>query len=76
MNRRIVVLVGGMSRERDISLETGNAVSIALDQLGYDARTLDVGSDLVEKLTKLKGNGEVGVVFNALHGRYGEDGCV
>ena len=76
MDRRIVVLVGGMSRERDISLETGNAVSIALDQLGYDARTLDVGSDLVEKLTKLKGNGEVGVVFNALHGRYGEDGCV
>ena len=76
MNRRIVVLVGGMSRERDISLETGNAVSIALDQLGYDARTLDVGSDLVEKLTKLKGKGEVGVVFNALHGRYGEDGCV
>ena len=76
MNRRIVVLVGGMSRERDISLETGNAVSIALGQLGYDARTLDVGSDLVEKLTKLKGNGEVGVVFNALHGRYGEDGCV
>ena len=76
MNRRIVVLVGGMSRERDVSLETGNAVSTALDQLGYDARTLDVGSDLVEKLTKLKGNGEVGVVFNALHGRYGEDGCV
>ena len=76
MNRRIVVLVGGMSRERDVFLETGNAVSIALDQLGYDARTLDVGSDLVEKLTRLKGNGEVGVVLNALHGRYGEDGCV
>ena len=76
MNRRIVVLAGGMSRERDVSLETGNAVSIALDQLGYDARTLDVGSDLVEKLIKLNGNGEVGVVFNALHGRYGEDGCV
>ena len=68
--------MGGMSRERNISLETGNAVSIALDQLGYDFRTVDVGSDIVEKLTKLKINGEVSVVFNALHGRYGEDGCV
>jgi len=76
MNRRILVLMGGMSRERNISLETGNAVSIALDQLGYDFRTVDVGSDIVEKLTKLKINGEVSVVFNALHGRYGEDGCV
>jgi len=76
MNRKIVILVGGMSGERNVSLETGNSVSIALEQLGYDSRTLDVGSDLVEKLTQLKVNGDVSVVFNALHGRYGEDGCV
>jgi D-alanine-D-alanine ligase len=76
VNRRIVVLMGGMSRERNISLETGNAVSAVLGKLGHDFTTLDVGSDIVEKLTELKVNGEVGVVFNALHGRYGEDGCV
>ena len=74
MALRVAILMGGTSRERGISLETGKAVMSALAQLGYDLLPLDVGSDLVEKIVNVRR--DIDVIFNALHGRYGEDGCV
>jgi D-alanine-D-alanine ligase len=70
--KRVGVLFGGMSSEREVSLRTGAAVSKALRGLGYDVVEIDVGKDLPARLTAEK----VEVAFIALHGRYGEDGCV
>lgn len=69
----IGVLMGGLSKERDISLKSGKAVSKALKDAGYEkVKDIDVNEDLALKLRDLK----IDVVFNALHGRYGEDGAV
>ncbi len=68
----IVVLMGGPSAEREVSLSSGRECAIALRGEGYEVIELDAGADLVERLKELKPD----VVFNALHGRWGEDGCV
>jgi D-alanine-D-alanine ligase len=70
--KRVGVLLGGLSSEREVSLRTGAAVAKALRGLGYDVVELDVGKDLAARLTTEK----IDVAFIALHGRYGEDGCV
>ncbi|MFY0570395.1 D-alanine--D-alanine ligase [Archangium lansingense] len=70
--KRVGVLFGGLSSEREVSLRTGAAVSKALRGLGYDVVDIDVGKDLPARLAAEK----VEVAFIALHGRYGEDGCV
>ncbi len=70
--KRIGVLMGGLSREREISLKSGAAVAGALSGCGYDVVTIDAGRDTAERL---KDYG-VEVAFIALHGRYGEDGMV
>ena len=70
--RRIAVLMGGVSSEREISLSTGRGVMEALQRLGADARSVDAGRDLAAVLSQLKPK----VAFNALHGVWGEDGCV
>ena len=70
--KKIAVLMGGLSAEREISLKTGNACLNALQQLGYQAVAIDAGHDLPEQL---KNNG-IEVAFIALHGRFGEDGRV
>lgn len=70
--KRIVVLMGGLSAEREISLRTGNAVLRALQEQGLDAVGLDAGRDLPARLLELGAQ----VAFIALHGRYGEDGTV
>ena len=70
--RKIGVLMGGLSAERDISLRTGGAVLSALQAAGYRAAGLDAGRDLPARLAA-EG---VEVAFIALHGRYGEDGTV
>lgn len=70
--KRVGVLSGGLSSEREVSLRTGAAVSKALRGLGYDVVEIDVGKDLPARLAAEK----VDVAFIALHGRYGEDGCV
>lgn len=70
--KRIAVLMGGLSAERDVSLRTGAAVSKALRSFGYDVVDIDVGKDLAARLVAEK----VDVAWIALHGRYGEDGCV
>lgn len=70
--KRIVVLMGGLSAEREISLRTGNAVLRALQERGLDAVGLDAGRDLPARLAELAAD----AAFIALHGRYGEDGTV
>ncbi len=70
--KHVVVLLGGLSAEREVSLVSGAAVAKGLEASGYRVTTLDVGADLAQCLTELKPD----VVFNALHGQYGEDGCV
>ncbi len=69
---RVGVLLGGMSAERDVSQQSGAAVAKALRRRGWDVVEIDVGPDLAERL-RAEG---VGVVWLALHGRFGEDGCV
>ena len=64
--------MGGISGEREISFLTGKACSIALKKKGYKVVNVDAKGYFVEKLRKLKPK----AVFNALHGRYGEDGFV
>lgn len=69
---KVVVLMGGRSAEREISLKSGQAVLEALQELGHEAIALDLTEDLCEKLREIKPD----KVFIALHGPYGEDGRV
>ena len=70
---RVAVLKGGMSAEREVSLSSGQECAKALREAGYtDVIEVDAGRDLVSRLVEIKPD----VVFNALHGRWGEDGCV
>lgn len=71
-SKKIGVLLGGLSAEREVSLKSGAAVHQALVAHGYNTVAIDVGRDLADVL-KREG---VEVAFIALHGRYGEDGCV
>ncbi|ETA49771.2 D-alanine--D-alanine ligase [Rhodobacteraceae bacterium PD-2] len=68
----MAVLKGGPSAEREVSLVSGRECAAALRGEGYDVTEVDAGPDLVTRLQALKPD----VVFNALHGRWGEDGCV
>lgn len=70
--QRIGVLLGGLSAERPISLKTGRAVAAALTERGHDVVAIDCGPDLPARLRE-EG---VDVAWIALHGRFGEDGCV
>ena len=69
---RVAVLKGGSSLERTVSLRSGSRVEDALERLGHDVVALDVGADLVDRLTTERPD----VAFVALHGRGGEDGTV
>ena len=69
---RIAVLMGGMSQEREVSLVSGRGIADALRQCGHDVLEIDADSGLSDKLKQASPD----VVFNALHGRWGEDGCV
>jgi D-alanine-D-alanine ligase len=71
-NKKIGVLLGGLSSEREVSLASGNAVLKALKDKGYYAVAIDVGRDVAEKI---RVNG-IEVAFIALHGRFGEDGAI
>jgi D-alanine-D-alanine ligase len=70
--KKVAVLYGGRSTERDVSLRTGKACADALVAKGYDVTLVDVDTDLPARLRE----GRFEVAFNALHGRWGEDGCV
>lgn len=69
---RVVVLMGGPSAEREVSLSSGAECAGALRRAGYDVIELDAGEDIVADLRDARPD----AVFNALHGRWGEDGCV
>ena len=72
MAKKVLVLMGGFSAEREVSLTTGKCVCAALKKAGYEVVSHDLqnGFELVETLKKEKPD----VVFNALHGNWGEDG--
>ena len=71
-NPKVVVLMGGPSAERDVSLSTGRECASALREAGYDAIEVDADLGVAVRLQDIAPD----VVFNALHGRWGEDGAV
>ena len=72
MTKHIAVLLGGLSAEREVSLNTGAGCAAALEAVGYRVTRVDVGRDIAQVLARL----EPDVAFNALHGRFGEDGIM
>lgn len=72
MTKHVAVLMGGWSAERPVSLSSGNACADALEAGGFRVTRVDVSRDIAEVLTALHPD----VAFNALHGPFGEDGCV
>jgi D-alanine-D-alanine ligase len=72
MSKHVAVLMGGLSNERPVSLMSGAECAKALRNAGFRVTEIDVGFDVAERLREVKPD----VVFNALHGRYGEDGAV
>ena len=74
MAKSVTVLMGGWSGEREVSLVSGRTVAAALGEAGYEARTVDIGRDPRAIAAALEPRPDV--VFNALHGPFGEDGRV
>jgi D-alanine-D-alanine ligase len=72
--KRVAVLYGGISAERDVSLSSGRQVIAALQGAGYDVTPIDVTNDLGAMIASLSPKPDA--VFNALHGRFGEDGVI
>ena len=70
MKKRILVVLGGTSRERQVSLNTGKACVKALKKIGYSVKTFDPAKKLLNNIDRSK----VDIIFNALHGKDGEDG--
>ena len=68
----VAVVKGGRSVERQVSLVSGRECAAALRRVGYKVSEVDAGNDLTKELGRLSPD----IIFNALHGRYGEDGCV
>ncbi|MGI3170779.1 D-alanine--D-alanine ligase [Pseudooceanicola sp. C21-150M6] len=69
---KVAVLIGGPSAEREVSLSSGRECAAALRDEGFEVVEVDAGPDLPARLSEISPD----VVFNALHGRWGEDGCV
>jgi D-alanine-D-alanine ligase len=72
MNKHVAVLMGGWAAERPVSLKTGAGCAAALESVGYRVSRLDVTPNVVADLQALKPD----VAFNAMHGPFGEDGCM
>lgn len=70
--KKVAMLMGGWSAEREVSLASGTECANALEKLGHEVLRLDVTRTIAQDLYELKPD----VVFNALHGKWGEDGCV
>ena len=73
--KKVAVLMGGISSEREISLLSGQGVMAAVQKLGYQVKAIDVTDNLSQWMKKLM-DFEPDVIFNALHGKFGEDGSV
>lgn len=74
MTAHVAVLMGGWSAEREVSLVSGASCAKALQDAGYQVTTIDVQRDVGALITRLYPRPDA--VFNALHGRFGEDGCI
>jgi D-alanine-D-alanine ligase len=72
---KVALLHGGVSAEREVSLATGAQVLAALGQAGFAVTPIEVGEDLAAVIAALRA-AQPDAVFNALHGRFGEDGCI
>lgn len=72
LKEHVVVIGGGMSSERLVSYMSSNSIVRSLIELNYHVTFVDMGTDIALVLLKLKPD----IVFNALHGKYGEDGCL
>jgi D-alanine-D-alanine ligase len=72
MTKHVAVLMGGWSAEREVSLNSGAACADGLERAGYHVTRVDVGRDVAEVLARLRPD----AAFNALHGRFGEDGTL
>ena len=70
--KRVAVIYGGWSSEREVSLSSGGQMAEAARAAGYDVVEIDAGRDLAAQLTEA----DPDVVLNGLHGPWGEDGCV
>ncbi len=70
--QHVAVLLGGLSSEREVSLNSGAACAEALEGEGYRVTRIDVGHDIAQRLLETAPD----VCFNALHGKWGEDGCI
>ncbi len=73
--KKVVLLQGGLSAEREVSLSTGRGFAQALVELGYPFEVIDCKEDLLTRITQAKENGAE-VALLALHGKYAEDGIV
>jgi D-alanine-D-alanine ligase len=74
MNKHVAVILGGWSAEREVSLSSGHECAKALREKGYDVTEIDATRDLANQLASIEPKPDV--IFNALHGRWGEDGAV
>lgn len=72
MTKHVAVLMGGWSVEREVSLNSGKSCAAALESIGYRVTSIDVQPDIATVLSALRPD----VAFNALHGRFGEDGTI
>jgi D-alanine-D-alanine ligase len=70
--KHVALIAGGMSAEREVSLSSAAGVQEALVKLGYQVTFIDMGADIATILTEIKPD----VVYNCLHGTFGEDGCL
>lgn len=74
MSKSVAVLMGGWSAEREVSLMSGKPCADALERAGYAVTRIDLHRNIPDLLAALDPRPDV--VFNALHGRWGEDGCI
>ena len=72
MKKKILIISGGYSKEREISLQTGSQVAKELKKNGYQIKVCEPDQQLFEIIKKFNPN----IIFNALHGKYGEDGYI
>ena len=72
MKKKILIISGGISKERKISLQTGKQVAKELFKNGYSIRIIEPNAFLIKEIKLFKPN----IIFNALHGQFGEDGYI
>src|ERR1700744_1767623 len=75
-SKRVGIIMGGSSAEREVSLRSGNAVATALEARGHEVVRLALGESFGPEIVPTLQRARIDVAFLALHGRLGEDGCL